>query len=91
MYIIAAWPHGFLNDQLRTVVLWTTVAIMGNRQLGFDTGEGAWYTATTAKVGSRHNKGLLKCIELLRLGRAQATQNRQKSSQSLDQEAVSDR
>ena len=61
----------------------------GNRELGFDTGEGAWYTAT-AKVGSRHNKGHLKCIELLRLGRARATKHRQNSSWSLDQEAMRD-
>ena len=57
MYIVAAWPHELLTYQFRTVVLWITVAITGNRELGFDTGEGAWYTATTAKVGSRHNKG----------------------------------
>ena len=62
MYSTAAWPHELLTYQLRTVVLRTTVAITGNRGLGFDTGEGAWYTATTAKVGSRHNKGHLKCI-----------------------------
>ena len=41
MYIIATWSHELLTYQLRTVVLWTTVAITGTRELGFDTGEGA--------------------------------------------------
>ena len=49
MNIIAAWPHELLTAQLRTVVLWTTVAVRVNREL--DTGEGSWYTATTAFGG----------------------------------------
>ena len=36
-----------------TVVYWTTVALTGNGGLGFDSGEGAWETATTSKEGSR--------------------------------------
>ena len=36
------------------VVYWTTMAVTGNGELGFDSGEGAWETATTSKEGSRH-------------------------------------
>ncbi len=43
----------FLTYQLPTVVYWTTVALTGNGELGFDSGEGAWETATTSKEGSR--------------------------------------
>ena len=32
---------------------WLTVALTGNGGLGFDSGEGAWETATTSKEGSR--------------------------------------
>ena len=35
------------------VVYWTTMAVTGNEELGFDFGEGAWETATTSKEGSR--------------------------------------
>ena len=35
------------------VVYWTTMAVTGNGELGFDSGEGAWETATTSKEGSR--------------------------------------
>ena len=35
------------------VVYWTTMAITGNGELGFDSGEGAWETATISKEGSR--------------------------------------
>jgi len=35
------------------VVYWTTMALTGNGGLGFDSGEGAWETATTSKEGSR--------------------------------------
>ena len=43
----------FLTYQLSTVVYWTTVALTGNGELGFDSGEGARETATTSKEGSR--------------------------------------
>ena len=39
--------------QLWTVVYWTTVALTDNGELGFGSGENAWETAFTAKVGSR--------------------------------------
>ena len=32
---------------------WITMSIMGNGELGSDSGEGAWETATTSKEGSR--------------------------------------
>ena len=31
----------------------TTEALTGNRELGFNSGEGAWEIATTSKEGSR--------------------------------------
>ena len=43
----------FLPYQLWMVVYWTTMAVTGNGELGFDSGEGAWETATTSKEGSR--------------------------------------
>ena len=43
----------FLPHQLSMVVYWTTMAFTGNGELGFDSGEGAWETATTSKEGSR--------------------------------------
>ncbi len=43
----------FLLYQLSMVVYWTTMAVTGNGELGFDSGEGAWETATTSKEGSR--------------------------------------
>ena len=43
----------FLTYQLPTVGYWPTVAMTGNGELGFDSGEGAWETATTSKEGSR--------------------------------------
>ena len=43
----------FLTYQLPTVGYWPTVALTGNGELGFDSGEGAWETATTSKEGSR--------------------------------------
>ena len=43
----------FLTYQLSTVGYWPTVALTGNGELGFDSGEGARETATTAKEGSR--------------------------------------
>ena len=43
----------FLPYQLSMVVYWTTMAVTGNGELGFDSGEGAWETATTSKEGSR--------------------------------------
>ena len=43
----------FLTYQLPTVGYWLTVALTGNGGLGFDSGEGAWETATTSKEGSR--------------------------------------
>ena len=43
----------FLTYQLSTVGYWPTVAMTGNGELGFDSGEGALETATTSKEGSR--------------------------------------
>ena len=43
----------FLTYQLPTVGYWPTVAMTGNGELGFDSGEGARETATTSKEGSR--------------------------------------
>ncbi len=43
----------FLPYQLSMVVYWTTMALTGNGELGFDSGEGALETATTSKEGSR--------------------------------------
>ena len=43
----------FLTYQLSTVGYWPTVALTGNGELGFDSGEGALKTATTSKEGSR--------------------------------------
>ena len=43
----------FLTYQLSTVGYWPTVALTGNGELGFDSGEGARATATTSKEGSR--------------------------------------
>ena len=43
----------FLPHQLSMVVYWTTMAFTGNGGLGFDSGEGAWETATTSTEGSR--------------------------------------
>ena len=43
----------FLPYQLSMVVYWTTMAFTGDGELGFDSGEGAWETATTSKEGSR--------------------------------------
>ena len=48
-----AMSFEFLTYQLSTVVYWTTVALTGNGELGFDSGEGARETATTSKEGSR--------------------------------------
>ena len=42
-----------LTYQLSTVGYWPTVAVTGNGELGFDSGEGARETATTSKEGSR--------------------------------------
>ena len=43
----------FLTYQLSTVGYWPAVALTGNGELGFDSGEGARETATTSKEGSR--------------------------------------
>ena len=43
----------FLTYQLSMVRYWLTMALTGNGELGFDSGEGAWETATTSKEGSR--------------------------------------
>ena len=48
-----AMPFKFLTYQLSTVGYWPTVALTGNGELGFDSGEGARETATTSKEGSR--------------------------------------
>ena len=43
----------FLTYQLSTAGYWLTVALTGNGELGFDSGEEARETATTSKEGSR--------------------------------------
>ena len=43
----------FLPYQLSMVGYWPTMALTGDGELGFDSGEGAWETATTSKEGSR--------------------------------------
>ena len=43
----------FLTYQLSMVRYWLTMALTGNGEFGFDSGEGAWETATTSKEGSR--------------------------------------
>ena len=42
-----------LTYQLQTVWYLLTVAMTGDGELGFDSGEGAWEIATTSKEGSR--------------------------------------
>ena len=46
----------FLTYQLSTVGYWPTVALTGNGELGFDSGEGARETATTSKEGQQARK-----------------------------------
>ena len=53
MVCTAAISFKFLTYQLSTVGYWPTVALTGNGELGFDSGEGARETATTSKEGSR--------------------------------------
>ena len=43
----------FLTYQLSMVGSWPTMALTGNGELGFGSGEGARETATTSKEGSR--------------------------------------
>ncbi len=51
---LAAINHSsFCPIMLSMVVYWTTMALTGNGELGFDSGEGAGETATTSKEGSR--------------------------------------
>ena len=47
-------PVEFLTYQLSMVGSWPTMALTGNGELGFGSGEGARETATTSKEGSRH-------------------------------------
>ena len=51
--VLAIGSIKFLPYQPLMVVYWTTMAFTGNGELGFDSGEGAWETATTSKEGSR--------------------------------------
>ena len=46
----------FLTYQLSMVGYWPTMAVTGDRELGFDSGDGAWETATTSKEGSKRVK-----------------------------------
>ena len=48
-----AVPVEFLTYQLSMVGYWPTMAMTGNGELGFGSGEGARETATTSKEGSR--------------------------------------
>ena len=51
----------FLTYQLSTAEYGSTVALTGDGELGFDSGEGARETATTSKEGSRRaNYPILK-------------------------------
>ena len=54
MTCVGATRFKFLTYQLSTAGYWLTVALTGNGELGFDSGEGACETATTSKEGSRH-------------------------------------
>ncbi len=54
MACAGAEPIEFLTYQLSLVGYWPTMALTGNGELGFDSGEGARETATTSKEGSRH-------------------------------------
>ena len=53
MTCVGAASSMFLTYQLSTVEYWSTVALTGDGELGFDSGEGARETATTSKEGSR--------------------------------------
>lgn len=53
MLVSSDVPFKFLPYQLSMVVYWTTMAVTGNEEFGFDFGEGAWEMATTSKEGSR--------------------------------------
>ena len=53
MTCVDAVPVEFLTYQLSKVGYWPTLALTGNGELGFDSGEGARETATTSKEGSR--------------------------------------
>ena len=53
MACAGANPVEFLTYQLSMVGSWPTMALTGNGELGFDSGEGARETATTSKEGSR--------------------------------------
>ena len=52
-FIVVDASFKFLPYQLSMVGSWPTMAITGNGELGFGSGEGAWETATTSKDGSR--------------------------------------
>ena len=62
-------PFKFLTYQLRTVGYWPTVAMTGNGELGFDSGEGAWETATTSKEGSRRANYPILTLSLIHIWR----------------------
>ena len=53
MACAGAIPVEFLTYQLSMVGYWPTMALTGNGELGFGSGEGARETATTSKEGSR--------------------------------------
>ena len=53
MTCVDAVPVEFLTYQLSMVGSWPTMALTGNGELGFGSGEGARETATTSKEGSR--------------------------------------
>ena len=52
-------PFMFLTYQLLTVGYLPTVAMTGDGELGFDSGEGARETATTYKEGGTHASYLI--------------------------------
>ena len=52
-----------LTYQLPMVGYWPTLAVTGNGELGFDSGEGAQDIATTSKEGSRRANYPILCTD----------------------------
>ncbi len=51
--VFSAMHHSSFCPIRYSVGYWPTLPVTGNGELGFDSGEGAWETATTSKEGSR--------------------------------------
>ena len=71
--LTAALSQESLPYQLLIVVQWTTMAVTGNGKFGFDSGEGASKTATTAKVGSRRANCPISTLKMVRQRQEVAT------------------